>query len=215
MFAESNQSACRVFASCMNTYIYARVSTERQTHDSQLLELRDYCQRRGWTVQKEIVDTASGSKASRAGLDELMKLVRAGRVNAIVCFKLDRLGRSLAHLAQLIGELTRQRVALVIPSQGIDTTSSNPAAQLQLNILCAVAEFEREVIRERVNAGLAAARARGKRLGAPNRINAMLPKATELVRAGNGIAAVGRELGISLGSAWKLVRTARMEATTR
>ena len=196
----------------MNTYIYCRVSTERQTHDSQLVELRDYCQRRGWAVKKEIVDFASGAKTSRSGLDELMALVRAGRVNAIVCFKLDRLGRSLAHLAQLIGELTRQRVALVIPSQGIDTTSSNPAAQLQLNILCAVAEFEREVIRERVKAGLVAARARGKRLGAPNRIKAMLPRATELVRAGHGIADVSRELGISLGSAWKLVSAAKATA---
>lgn len=193
----------------VNTYIYARVSTDRQTHDSQLTELREYCTRRGWPVAKEIVDVASGAKVSRSGLDELLSLVRAGRVDAVVCFKLDRIGRSLAHLAQIIGELTRHRVALVIPSQGIDTTFSNPAAQLQLNILCAVAEFEREVIRERVKAGLVAARARGKRLGAPNRIKALQPRATALVQAGKGIMEVSRALNISKGSAWKLVRVAR------
>jgi DNA invertase Pin-like site-specific DNA recombinase len=90
-----------------------------------------------------------------------MRLVRRGKVDVIVCFKLDRLGRSLAHLAQLIAEFRTNRAAFVCTSQGIDTSTSNPAAQLQLNILCAVAEFEREIIRERVNAGLKAARARG------------------------------------------------------
>ncbi len=193
----------------MTTYLYARVSTERQVHDSQLTELRDYCQRRGWAIDREIIDTASGAKTSRVGLDGLMKQVRAGRVDTVVCYKLDRLGRSLAHLAQIIAELTQHRVALVIPSQGIDTSSSNPAAQLQLNILCAVAEFEREIIRERVRAGLVAARARGKKLGPPNRINALLPAAADLVRDGKSIATVSRELKISTGSAWKLVRAVR------
>ena len=77
-----------------------------------------------------------------------------GRADVIVAYKLDRLGRSLAHLAQLIGEMAAHRTALVIPAQGIDTSASNPASQLQLNILMAVAEFEREIIRERVNSGL-------------------------------------------------------------
>ena len=80
-----------------------------------------------------------------------MKEVRPRRVDVIVAYKLDRLGRSLAHLAQLIGEMAAHRTALVIPAQGIDTSASNPASQLQLNILMAVAEFEREIIHERVN----------------------------------------------------------------
>src|SRR5437762_8314219 len=90
-----------------------------------------------------------------------MREVRKGRVDTIVAYKLDRLGRSLAHLAQLIGEMTTHHVALLIPAQGIDTSAANPASQLQLNILMAVAEFEREIIRERVNSGLRAARVRG------------------------------------------------------
>jgi putative DNA-invertase from lambdoid prophage Rac len=77
-------------------------------------------------------------------------LYGAAKVDIVMCYKLDRLGRSLAHLAQLIAEFQTHGVALVCTSQGIDTTNSNPAAQLQLNILCAVAECEREIIRERV-----------------------------------------------------------------
>jgi hypothetical protein len=86
----------------------------------------------------------------------------------VIAYKLDRLDRSLAHLAQFIGELQTHGVALICPSQGSDTTDANPAAKLLLGILCAVAEFEREIIRERVNAGIAAARGRGVKLGRPS-----------------------------------------------
>ena len=145
----------------MRVVIYSRVSTDRQLHDSQLQEVRAYCARRGWKDAEEFSDTASGAKTNRKGLDALMALVRRGRVDAIVCFKLDRLGRSLAHLAQLIGELQTNRVALICTSQRIDTSATNPAAQLQLNILCAVAEFEREIIRDRIYVISVASYARG------------------------------------------------------
>src|SRR4051794_36579943 len=105
--------------------LYLRVSTDRQTTDSQAIELREYCARRGWHNVREFADTASGAKFSRQGLDALMKEVRKGRLDMVVAYKLDRLGRSLPHLAQLIGELTTNRVALVIPQQGIDTSASN------------------------------------------------------------------------------------------
>ena len=103
----------------MRVVIYSRVSTDRQLHDSQLQEIRAYCDRRGWRDAEEFSDTASGAKTNRQGLDALMALVRRGRVDVIICFKLDRLGRSLAHLAQLIGEFQTNRVALVCTSQGI------------------------------------------------------------------------------------------------
>src|SRR5262245_49492148 len=113
----------------MKVAIYTRVSTDKQTNDSQLNELREYCQRRGWNRLTEYADVISGSKLSRQGLDKLMADVRRGKLDVIVCFKLDRLGRSLAHLAQIVGELTSHRVALVCPSQGIDTSGQNPASQ--------------------------------------------------------------------------------------
>jgi DNA invertase Pin-like site-specific DNA recombinase len=86
----------------MNTVIYARVSTDAQNHDSQLAELRSYCERRGWTNVQEITDVVSGATRSRKGLDQLMPLVRRGKVDVVIAYKLDRIGRSLSHLAQLV-----------------------------------------------------------------------------------------------------------------
>jgi putative DNA-invertase from lambdoid prophage Rac len=96
-------------------------------------------------------------------------------------------------------------VALVVPQQGIDTSASNPAAQLQLNILMAVAEFEREIIRDRVNAGLRAAKARGVRLGRPETLMQHLPRARVLLKAGKNISQIARELALPYSSAHKVV----------
>jgi len=199
----------------MTVRIYARVSTDRQTHDSQLQELRRYCERRGWAKVEEVVDVASGAKSSRRGLDRLMAEVRRGKVDVVLCFKLDRLGRSLAHLAQLISEFQTHGVALVCPGQGIDTTQQNPAAQLQLGILCAVAEFEREVIKERVNAGIAAARLRGVRLGRPPTLGRHEKAVAGLLSDGLGICAIARRLGIPLSSAHKVVKRVEEVALRR
>ena len=148
----------------MKVAIYSRVSTDKQSHDSQMIELRDYCTRRGWDQVTEYTDQISGGSFSRGGLATMMKEVRRGRLDTLICFKLDRLGRSLGHLVQLIGELTTNKVALICPGQGIDTSDSNPVNQLQLHILGAIAEFERSIIRDRVQAGLKAAKSRGVKL---------------------------------------------------
>jgi putative DNA-invertase from lambdoid prophage Rac len=189
----------------MKIAIYLRVSTDRQNTDSQTVELRDYCKRRGWIEVVEYCDTASGAKFSREGLDAMMREVRKGRIDAIVACKLDRLGRSLPHLAQLINEMTAHRVALVIPAQGIDTSAANPASQLQLNILMAVAEFERDIIRERVHSGLRAARARGARLGRPATLLQHLPRVRALLGAGKNVSQIARELMLPYSSAHKIV----------
>ena len=188
----------------MRIALYLRVSTDRQTTDSQAVELREYCARRGWSDVTEFSDTASGAKFSREGLDALMRNVRRHRIDAVIAYKLDRLGRSLPHLAQMIGEMTAHRVAVIIPAQGIDTSASNPASQLQLNILMAVAEFEREIIRERVNSGLRAAKARGARLGRPSTLVKHLPRVQTLLRSGASISAIAREMELAYSSAHKL-----------
>jgi DNA invertase Pin-like site-specific DNA recombinase len=193
----------------MKTAIYLRVSTDRQTIDSQGGELREYCTRRGWDDVREFCDTSSGAKFSRVGLDALMHEVRKGRVDTVVAHKLDRLGRSLPHLAQLVGEMAAHRVALVIPQQGIDTSASNPASQFQLNILMAVAEFEREIIRERVNSGLRAAKARGARFGRPSTLAQHVPQVRALLKMGLGVSAIGRSLAIPYSSAHKVVGMAK------
>ena len=148
--------------------VYGRVSTVAQNHASQLREVRAYVRRR-WPKAEiiEYLEKASGAKFSRDALDAMMSEVRKGRIDIIAIYKLDRLGRSLQHLAQLIGELKTHRTALVSTSQGIDTSESNSASRLQMNVLLAVAEFERDAIIERINAGLAAARERGVKLGSP------------------------------------------------
>ena len=127
----------------MRAAIYTRVSTDRQSDDSQLGELRDYCQRRGWTPAAEFRDVVSGAKFTRQGLDRLMADIRRRRLDVVVCFTLDRLGRSLPHLAQLVAELAAHGVALVCTSQGIDTSNDNPAGRLQLGVLMAVAEVRK------------------------------------------------------------------------
>jgi DNA invertase Pin-like site-specific DNA recombinase len=190
----------------MRTAIYTRVSTDRQSHDSQLTELHDYCGRRGWLNVTEHRDVISGAKFTRQGLDRLMADVRRRRLDVVVCFKLDRLGRSLPHLAQLVAELAAHGVALVCTSQGIDTSNDNPAGRLQLGVLMAVAEFEREIIRERVNAGLRAAKARGVRLGRPATNGVHSEPIRRLLAAGKGIRAIARDLGLPVASVHKLAR---------
>jgi DNA invertase Pin-like site-specific DNA recombinase len=191
----------------MNTAIYVRVSTDGQTTASQEHELQTCCQRRGWSDVQVYSDQISGGKFARPGLDTLMAAVRAGRIERVVVFKLDRLGRSLPHLALILDELQRHGVALIATSQGIDTSNSNPVGRLQLNVLMAVAEFEREIIRERVNAGIAAARARGVKLGRPAKHCWTTADVKALKTRGLGVRAISRELKMPVSSVSAMLRS--------
>ena len=144
--------------------LYARVSTSDQIAENQLLELRGYAAARGWPVTAEYIDHGiSGSTTSRPQLDAMMKAARRRQVDAVVAWRLDRLGRSLSHLVTVLNELASLGIAFVSLGEAIDMTT--PAGRLQAHILSAMAEFERERIRERVHAGIARARKSGKRLG--------------------------------------------------
>lgn len=131
---------------------YARVSTKDQNLDLQLDALLSHGCERFFT------DTVSGAKTARPGLDEILKEARAKDV--IVIWKLDRLGRSLKHLVELVAELNERDIGLRSLNDPIDTTTAQ--GRLVFNIFASLAEFEREIIRERTNAGLTAARARGR-----------------------------------------------------
>ena len=185
--------------------IYTRVSTDKQTTDSQLASLREYCARHDWQDVQVITDTTSGSKISRKGLDQLMKAVRAGEVDVVLCYNLDRLGRSLSHLVQVLGEFTAHKVALIVPGQGINTSSSNPASALLLNVLAAIAQFEHSIIVERVNAGLAAAKARGIKLGRPATLGAHREAVASLRAQDRTGRSIAEELGIPSSSVFKLI----------
>lgn len=150
----------------MKAAIYLRVSTKDQSVNSQRADTERVAKARGYEAVI-FEDHTSGAKFSRQALDKMMAGVRRREFEAVICFKLDRLGRSLPHLAQLIGELDSCGVGLIVCGQGIDTTDSNPAARLQMHVLMAVAEFERSMISDRTLAGLEAARGRGVKLGRP------------------------------------------------
>ena len=190
--------------------VYGRVSTDGQNHDSQLREVRAYIRRR-WPKAEvtEYLDKASGAKFKREGLDAMMAEVRKDRIDIIAVYKLDRLGRSLQHLAQLIGELERHGTALVASSQGIDTSESNPAGRLQMHVLAAVAEFERSVIVERINAGLAAARERGAKFGRPRTLDRHVAAVAKLRRKGLSERKIAAELKIPAGSVSAIVRNVK------
>jgi DNA invertase Pin-like site-specific DNA recombinase len=152
----------------MRAAVYARVSTIDQTCENQLLEVRRYCDARGWPIQREYVDHGiSGAKDRRPALDQLIADARRRRFDCVVCWRLDRLGRNLKHLITLLEEFQALGIAFVSLAEGIDATTS--AGKLQMHILGAIAEFERERIVERVRAGLARARAQGVKLGRPRR----------------------------------------------
>jgi DNA invertase Pin-like site-specific DNA recombinase len=144
--------------------IYVRVSTDDQNCDLQRAACVKYCNER--SLPFEIIeDVISGAKTSRPGFDSLMAQVRAGTVSRVIAYKLDRVGRSLPHLAMTLEEFKTWGTAVVFVSQSIDTSAQNPMASFQLNILMAFAQFERDLIRERVNAGIAEAKKRGVRFG--------------------------------------------------
>src|SRR5579864_2155409 len=154
----------------MKAAIYARVSTQDQNCEMQLKELREYCQRRGWEITSEYVDNGwSGVKARRPELDRLMADARQRRCDVVLVWKLDRWGRSLAHLVQTVQELSGLGVRFVAVTQNIDTDENNPRARLLMHLMAAFAEFERDLIRERVKAGVLNARAKGKQLGRPGK----------------------------------------------
>jgi putative DNA-invertase from lambdoid prophage Rac len=185
---------------------YLRVSTDDQNVDSQEAQLREYCQRRGWQRVGFFVDHGSGAKRDRGALNVMMDEVREGTVDVVLTWKIDRLARSLNHLAQIISEFQTHKVALVCPSQGIDTTDSNPCAEFQLNILAAVAQFERELIVERVNAGIAAARARGVKLGRPRKKEKYVDQIISLMDEGCNAAQISRQLKIPYSTVSEIVR---------
>jgi DNA invertase Pin-like site-specific DNA recombinase len=147
----------------MRAAIYARVSTFDQEPENQLAEVRRYIAARGWTAVEHVDRGVSGSKDRRPALDQLLADARRRRFDVLVVWRLDRLGRNLKHLITTLEELTALGIAFVSLNEGIDATT--PAGRLQLHLLAAIAEFERGRIVERVRAGLARARAQGRRLG--------------------------------------------------
>lgn len=189
----------------MRAALYARVSTSAQDAAMQIGELRDFCQRRAWRIAGEFTDAGvSGTREHRPQLDALLAACRRRRFDAVVVYRYDRFARSLRQLVNALCEFDALGVQFVSLHEGVDT--STPNGRLVFGIFATIAEFERELIRDRVRSGVAAARARGERLGRPW---ALTPgeKATirELKAKGMSWRDIARLTGASIGSAWRVI----------
>jgi DNA invertase Pin-like site-specific DNA recombinase len=174
--------------------LYARVSTTGQTSENQLLALRSFAEARGWAISEFIDQGVSGAKEKRPQLDAMLAAVRARRVDLVACVKLDRLARSVHHLVAMVQEFAVLGVYLVVLDQAIDTTT--PSGRLLFHVLASVAEFERDLIRDRVLAGLKRAKAQGRRLGRPQ-IQFDRARAQQLLAEGCSVRSVAKLLGVS------------------
>ena len=189
--------------------LYARVSTDQQTCDNQLEELRRYALARGWATQEFVDHAVSGSVERRPALDAMLVAAKRRKLDAVVCWRLDRLGRSLRHLVTLIEDLQGLGVTFISLGEGIDFGTA--AGRLQLHILAALSQFERERLRERVLCGLQRARAQGKRLGRPK---GRLPVERLATVAAMSHADAAASLGVSMGTVrrWRRVQKSLIAA---
>ena len=184
----------------MRVALYARVSTTNHGQDTnlQLGELREYCDRRKWQVTAEYVDSGvSGTKEKRPQLDRLMADARRCKFDAVVVYRYDRFARSLRHLITALDEFNALGIQFASLHEGVDT--STPNGRLIFGIFASIAEFERELIRDRVRSGLRNARAKGKRLGRP-RVIVNTAQIAALRDSGASWATICASTGLTAGT---------------
>jgi DNA invertase Pin-like site-specific DNA recombinase len=185
--------------------IYIRVSTDRQTLENQRKALEGVAERRGWEIVAVYTDAGiSGAKgrADRPGLDDMLNAAIKGGFDVVMAWSIDRLGRSLIDLLGTIQHLEACGVDLYLDQQSIDTTT--PAGRLMFQICGAFAEFERSMIRQRINAGLSRAKAQGKRLGRPRVPSAVERRVQRHLAKGAGILKVAKALGLGTGTVQRI-----------
>jgi DNA invertase Pin-like site-specific DNA recombinase len=177
--------------------IYARVSTTTKGQDPQvqLLDLKNFVKQRGWCVVGEFIDVGiSGTKDSRPELNRLMELARKRKLDVVLCWRFDRFARSTSHLLRSLEEFKHLGIDFCSYQENLDT--STPLGQAMFTIVSAVAQLERDILIERVQAGLRKARSIGKRIGRP-RSPVDTKKLLELKAKGLPVRSIGKLLGIS------------------
>jgi DNA invertase Pin-like site-specific DNA recombinase len=185
--------------------LYARVSTKfnGQNPETQLHALREYVQSRGWEIADEYVDHGhSGSKDRRPQLDRLMKDARARKLDAVIVARFDRFARSVRHLIMALEEFNGLGVDFISLNESIDTSTA--MGKMVFTILGAVAELERNIIRERVTIGLHRARKEGKTLGRP-KIVIDRETVRELYKAGNSVRTIAAAMGLTKSTVHTIV----------
>ena len=191
--------------------LYARVSTSNHGQDTenQLIVLREVCQRNGWTLVKDFTDAMSGSKGreERAGFDAVLKGVTRGEYDVVLAWSIDRLGRSLTHLVEFMNHLNAAHVDLYVHQQAVNTAT--PAGRMVFGIFSALGEYERELIRSRIHAGLHRARLEGKRLGRPTNVNDSVRTSVKVLREqGWSLHKIAKELRIGVQTTSKILAAA-------
>ncbi len=190
----------------MRAFLYARVSTGEQSEQMQVRELEEFAKRRGWDAELFADAGWSGAKQKRPALDRMLALVRQRKCDVVLVYRYDRFARSLHHLVSSLAEFDSLGVQFVSLHEGVDT--STPNGRLIFHIFASIAEFERELIRERVRSGVANARAKGVRLGRPRRV-ANASKILAQRRQGGRWSELSKRHGISVSTARRLAKAAQ------
>src|SRR5579864_764076 len=193
----------RVFGHPLRVGLYARVSThDQQTLPLQLHAMREYSAKRGWTIVAQIKEIGSGA-AQRELREALLAVARRREVDVVLVWRLDRWGRSVADLVSTLQELQHLGVGFVSLTEALDLTT--PAGRAMAGLLAVFAEFERDILRERVRAGLAHAREKGKHLGRPQTAALHASQVRKLYRSGVSKAEIARQLQIGRTSVRRIL----------
>jgi DNA invertase Pin-like site-specific DNA recombinase len=187
--------------------VYARVSTQdQQTIPMQTRALREYATRRGWTIALQVKEIGSGT-SQRERREQLLEAARRREIDVVLVWRLDRWGRSVTDLLATLQELEHLGVGFVSLTEALDLTT--PAGRAMAGLLAVFAEFEREILRERVRAGLAPARQNGQRLGRPTTAALHADQVRKLHRAGISKAEIARRLNIGRTSVRRILAANR------
>ena len=186
--------------------LYARVSTDDKGQDpeTQLRQLRDYAARRGFAVAAEFVDVASGTRNDRPQYKRLMEAARRREVDVVLVWRYDRFARSTQALVNALMAFRALGVDFISYQENVDTTT--PQGELVFGMMASLAQFESSLIGERVRAGMARAKAQGKRVSRPPIPEATRRRIEELHREGRSINGIAKELKVAYGTAWTYVK---------
>ena len=187
--------------------LYCRVSTTHQTSENQLRELRVVAERMGYEIVSEFIDNGiSGAKSrkDRPALDEMMKMATQRKFEVVMCWSIDRLGRSLQHLVEILNELQAMKIDLFFMQQGMDTTT--PSGRMIFSVFGAIGEFERNLIRERVIAGQQRAKASGVHIGRPTKMNDGMRSAIKVMHQnGMSIRQIAKSCQVGIGTVYSVI----------
>jgi putative DNA-invertase from lambdoid prophage Rac len=192
--------------------IYARVSTSDQSCERQLLDLAGFAERGQYEVFRTFRETASGTKSNRSARNQIMDLAQARMIDVVLVTELSRWGRSTQDLLDTLHRLAGWKVSVVAMS-GMTFELDTPHGRMMVTLLAGIAQFERDLLSERVKSGLAAARARGKKLGRQAgdrpKSDKLAPKVLEAIEAGRSYRWITRDLGLSKNTVTEIVRRHR------